>query len=186
MPNDSRCATFCAAIAHIDNERWNGVPFFLKAGKGILELRCAQAAYVNNHQALNESKTEIIIQLKHSTNVNIFKDMVPNKLTIRVQPDEGVFLTVNTSVPSLTTSIEPMNLDLTYRDREIPEAYEALLLDALRGDYSRSVRGDELDASWKIFTPLLHHLDENDEEKPIEYPYGKSRQLQPLSGFESS
>ena len=112
--------------------------------------------------------------------------MVPNKLTIRVQPDEGVFLTVNTSVPSLTTTIEPMNLDLTYRDRQIPEAYEALLLDALRGDYSRSVRGDELDASWKIFTPLLHHLDENDEEKPIEYPYGKSRQPQPLSGFESS
>ena len=140
---------------------------------------CAQTTYVDNRQALNESKTEIIIQLKHSTNVNIFKDMVPNKLTIRVQPNEGVFLTVNTSVPSLTTSIEPMDLDLTYRDREIPEAYEALLLDALRGDYSRSVRGDELDASWKIFTPLLHHLDENDEEKPREYAYGKSRQLQP-------
>ena len=131
-------------------------------------------AYVDNHPALNESKTEIIIQLKHSTNVNIFNDMVPNKLTIRVQPDEGVFLTVNTSVPSLTTKIEPMNLDLTYRDREIPEAYQALLLDALRGDFSRSVRGDELDASWKIFTPLLHRLDENEEEKPREYPYGKS------------
>ena len=112
--------------------------------------------------------------------------MVPNKLTIRVQPNEGVYLTVNTSVPSLTTKTEPMNLDLTYRDREIPEAYEALLLDALRGDFSRSVRGDELDASWKIFTPLLHHLDEDEEEMPREYPYGKPRQLQPAFSLERS
>ena len=144
------------------------------------------AAYAENLLALKESKTEIIIQLKHSTNVNIFNDMVPNKLTIRVQPNEGVYLTVNTSVPSLTTKTEPMNLDLTYRDREIPEAYEALLLDALRGDFSRSVRGDELDASWKIFTPLLHHLDEDEEERPRDYPYGKPRQLQPALSLESS
>ena len=158
---------------------WSTV--FPQSRQRYFSRHCVQTAYVDKHKALDQSKTEIIIQLKNSTNAIIFKDMVPNKLTIRVQPNEGVFLTVNTSVPSLTTSIEPMDLDLTYRDREIPEAYEALLLDALRGDYSRSVRGDELDASWKIFTPLLHHLDENDEEKPKEYPYGKSRQLRPAT-----
>lgn len=67
-------------------------------------------------------------------------------------------------------------LDLTYRrrfsDLKIPEAYESLILDALKGDHSNFVRDDELDASWKIFTPLLHYLDNNEEIVPMEYPYG--------------
>lgn len=70
-----------------------------------------------------------------------------------------------------------MDLDLTYHGREIPEAYEVLLLDALKGDKARSVRGDELDASWKIWTPLLHFLDdENAQVRPREYAYGKDVQ----------
>lgn len=76
-------------------------------------------------------------------------------------------------MPSLHLKIAPIDLDLTFRDRQIPEAYEALLLDALRGDFSRSVRGDELDESWRIFTPLLHYLDENEELRPRAYPYGE-------------
>lgn len=67
-------------------------------------------------------------------------------------------------------------LDLTYRrrfsDLKIPEAYESLILDALKGDHSNFVRDDELDASWRIFTPLLHYLDNNTEITPMEYPYG--------------
>ena len=69
-------------------------------------------------------------------------------------------------------------LDLTYRrrfsDLKIPEAYESLILDALKGDHSNFVRDDELDASWRIFTPLLHYLDNNKEITPMEYPYGMS------------
>ena len=67
-------------------------------------------------------------------------------------------------------------LDLTYRrrfsDLKIPEAYESLILDALKGDHSNFVRDDELDASWRVFTPLLHYLDKNKEITPMEYPYG--------------
>lgn len=67
-------------------------------------------------------------------------------------------------------------LDLTYRRRfsdiKIPEAYESLILDALKGDHSNFVRNDELDASWRIFTPLLNYLDTNEEITPMEYPYG--------------
>lgn len=67
-------------------------------------------------------------------------------------------------------------LDLTYRrrfsDLKIPEAYESLILDALKGDHSNFVRDDELDASWRVFTPLLHYLDKNQEIIPMEYPYG--------------
>lgn len=69
-------------------------------------------------------------------------------------------------------------LDLTYRrrfsDLKIPEAYESLILDALKGDHSNFVRDDELDASWRIFSPLLHYLDDNKEIIPMGYPYGKS------------
>lgn len=81
-----------------------------------------------------------------------------------------------------------MDLDLTYHGREIPDAYEVLLLDALKGDEARSVRGDELDASWKIWTPLLHFLDDDDDvnapemRRPREYAYGEihvQRTLQP-------
>ena len=97
-------------------------------------------------------------------------------MTIRVQPSEAVFLRVNTFVPSLSTQqTSSMDLDLSYHGREIPEAYEVLLLDALKGDEARSVRGDELDASWKIWTPLLKVLDDKDRAiKPREYPYGES------------
>ena len=59
-----------------------------------------------------------------------------------------------------------------FSDLKIPEAYEALLLDAFKGDHSNFVRDDELDASWRVFTPLLHYLDEHSEIKPDEYKYG--------------
>lgn len=67
-------------------------------------------------------------------------------------------------------------LDLTYKrrfsDLKIPEAYEALILDALKGDHSNFVRDDELDQSWRVFTPLLHYLDSRTDIKPSPYPYG--------------
>ena len=160
-------------MAYIDNERWIGVPFVLKAGKGeVVQVGLNTAIFADTVVALNKSKTEIIINFKHSTNANIFNDLAPNQIKINVQPDEGVFLKINSMVPSLETKSDAIDLDLTYRGREIPEAYEALLLDALRRDRSRSVRGDELDASWRIFTPLLHWLDENEDVEPRDYPYG--------------
>lgn len=83
---------------------------------------------------------------------------------------------MNSKLPGLSMQTVVTELDLTYRrrfsDLKIPEAYESLILDALKGDYSNFVRDDELDASWKIFTPLLHYLDTNTEIAPMEYPYG--------------
>ncbi len=80
-----------------------------------------------------------------------------------------------------------MDLDLTYHGREIPEAYEVLFLDALKGDEARSVRSDELDASWKIWTPLLHYLDDESAElRPMEYAYGKQRPAEHISANDSN
>ena len=84
---------------------------------------------------------------------------------------------MNSKLPGLSMQTVQTELDLTYRrrfsDLKIPEAYESLILDALKGDHSNFVRDDELDASWRVFTPLLHYLDNNKEIVPMEYPYGK-------------
>jgi len=158
VPQDSRCATFAAMACYIRNERWDGVPFLLKAGK-----------------ALNEQKTEIRIQFRDVTS-GIFKDIPRNELVMRIQPNESVYMKMNSKLPGLSMQTVVTELDLTYRrrfsDLKIPEAYESLILDAMKGDHSNFVRDDELDASWKIFTPLLHYLDDNKDIRPIEYPYG--------------
>jgi glucose-6-phosphate 1-dehydrogenase len=87
---------------------------------------------------------------------------------------------MNSKLPGLSMQTVQTELDLTYRrrfsDLKIPEAYESLILDALKGDHSNFVRDDELDASWRVFTPLLHYLDGNKEIVPMEYPYGMSYQ----------
>ena len=94
-----------------------------------------------------------------------------------MQPNESVYIKMNSKLPGLSTQTVQTELDLTYRrrfsDLKIPEAYESLILDALKGDHSNFVRNDELDASWRIFTPLLHYLDGNKEIVPMEYPYGE-------------
>ncbi|KAL8726920.1 MAG: hypothetical protein Q9166_006409 [cf. Caloplaca sp. 2 TL-2023] len=158
VPQDSRCATFCTSVAYVRNARWEGVPFILKSGK-----------------ALNESKTEIRIQLKDATDA-MLKDTKHNQLIIRVQPDEAVRLKMNAKMPGLELRTVETELDLTYQrtveDPDIPEAYESLLLDAFKGDYSESVSEQELEASWKIFTPLLHELEGNKDIKPLGYAYG--------------
>jgi len=108
-------------------------------------------------QALNEQKTEIRIQFKDVTS-GIFKDIPRNELVIRVQPNESVYIKMNSKLPGLSMQTVVTELD------------------ALKGDHSNFVRDDELDASWRIFTPLLHYLDGNKEIIPMEYPYGELSQ----------
>jgi glucose-6-phosphate 1-dehydrogenase len=86
---------------------------------------------------------------------------------------------MNAKTPGFATRAVPVELDLTYKKRfteaKIPQAYEALILDAFKGDHSNFVRDDELDVAWKIFTPLLHWIDGKTGEekpKPVGYEYG--------------
>jgi glucose-6-phosphate 1-dehydrogenase len=96
---------------------------------------------------------EVRIQFKDVTS-GIFKDVSRNELVIRIQPSEAVYLKLNTKTPGLYTRALPIEMDLTYKrrfvDNKIPEAYEALILDALKGDHSNFVRHDELDVAWKV------------------------------------
>lgn len=157
VPKDSKCPTFAALAFHINSPRWEGVPIIMKAGK-----------------AMNEQKTEIRVQYKDVTE-GIFKDIARDELVIRVQPGEAVYMKMNTKAPGLGMRSVPTEMDLTYKrrfsDLKIPEAYEALILDALQGDHSNFVRDDELDVAWKLFTPLLHQIEQG--KVPLaKYEYG--------------
>ncbi|EMD40697.1 glucose-6-P dehydrogenase [Gelatoporia subvermispora B] len=170
VPHGSVCPTYAATTLWIHNPRWEGVPFILKAGK-----------------ALNEAKVEIRIQYKDVTQ-GIFKDISRNELVIRIQPSEAVYLKLNTKLPGLDMRAIPTEMDLTYKrrfaDAKIHEAYESLILDALKGDHSNFVRDDELDVAWKIFTPILHWIEGRNgpSPKPVPYPYGSRgpKELEPF------
>lgn len=96
---------------------------------------------------------EIRVQYKDVTQ-GIFTNIARNELVMRIQPSEAIYMKMNTKTPGLITRAIPTELDLTYKrrfsDAKIPEAYEALILDAFKGDHSNFVRDDELDVAWKV------------------------------------
>lgn len=167
VPKDSICPTFAAMVLFINNKRWKDVPFIMKAGK-----------------ALDNSKVEVRIQFKDMPS-GLYEEAVRNELVIRIQPDEAMYFKFNSKNPGLSKRVITTDLDLTYKDRykdmRIPDAYETLILDVLRSDHANFVRDDELDAAWKIFTPLLHQID-RDHIRPHAYPYG-SRGPEDLDSF---
>ncbi|KAG0186111.1 Glucose-6-phosphate 1-dehydrogenase [Apophysomyces sp. BC1034] len=156
---DSLTPTFAALVCKIHNERWEDVPFILKAGK-----------------ALNEAKVEIRIQFRHVPG-NLYKESSRNELVMRIQPKEALYMKFNNKQPGLSYQTIQTDLDLSYHDRytdlHIPDAYESLILDVLRNDHSNFVRDDELEAAWKIFTPLLHKIDGHANDVQVkQYAYG--------------
>ncbi|ORX60533.1 glucose-6-P dehydrogenase [Hesseltinella vesiculosa] len=166
---NSKTPTFASTVLWVQNERWEGVPFILKAGK-----------------ALNAAKVEVRIQFRNVAG-SIYRGAARNELVLKVQPDEAVYVKFNNKLPGLSYDTIQTDLDLSYRHRytdlRIPDAYESLILDVLRNDHSNFVRHDELDASWKIFTPLLHQIDQHDPALEIHpYTYG-SRGPQALDAF---
>lgn len=165
----SKAITYAAIKLNVNNETWNNVPIILKAGK-----------------ALHQNKVEIRIQFKTFKN-GIFQESARNELVFRIQPDEAMYMKMNIKVPGVANKVSITELDLTYKDRYssefyIPQAYESLIKDCMLGDHSNFVRDDELDISWKLFTPLLEYLESDDGPDPIIYPYG-ARGPEGLSEF---
>eukprot|EP00271_Cylindrocystis_brebissonii_P016091 TRINITY_DN39291_c0_g1_i1.p1 TRINITY_DN39291_c0_g1~~TRINITY_DN39291_c0_g1_i1.p1 ORF type:complete len:526 (-),score=130.76 TRINITY_DN39291_c0_g1_i1:704-2281(-) len=160
VPKDSVTPTFAMIVLRIKNERWDGVPFIMKAGK-----------------ALNERKAEIRVQFKDVPG-DIFGGETKggrNEFVMRLQPSEAMYMKLTVKKPGLEMAPIVSELDLSYHDRYsgvvIPEAYERLILDTIRGDQQHFVRRDELKAAWEIFTPLLHRIDAG-ELKPTVYAQG--------------
>lgn len=155
----SKCITYAALGLKISNERWDGVPIVIRAGK-----------------ALDESKVEIRVQYKPVAK-GVFKEIQNNELVIRIQPNEAVYMKINSKIPGISTETSLTELDLSYatrfsKDFWIPEAYEALIRDCFLGNHSNFVRDDELSISWGLFTPLLNYLESKDGPQPEIYPYG--------------
>ncbi|MBS0615524.1 MAG: glucose-6-phosphate dehydrogenase [Verrucomicrobia bacterium] len=136
----SSVETYAAMKLLINNKRWKGVPFYLRCGK-----------------RLPKRATEIAVTFKEPA-CTLFPGG-SNVLAIRIQPDEGTALKINTKVPGPGTPIQPVRMDFRYGSyfgMSPPEAYERLICDCIVGDSTLFAREDEVFASWKLLTPLLH------------------------------
>jgi glucose-6-phosphate 1-dehydrogenase len=142
---ESETETYVAGRFTIDDWRWAGVPFYLRAGK-----------------RLPKRATEIAIQFKEVP-LRLFRessgDPAPNVLAMRIQPDEGIMLRFAAKVPGLGLDVRTVNMDFDYDTSFVvdsPDAYETLILDALLGDASLFTRADEVEAAWSVVTPIIN------------------------------
>ena len=137
--------TFVSLKASINNWRWSGVPFYLRTGK-----------------RMQSKSSEIVVRYK-SVPHNIFSDkssIVPNQLVLRIHPDEGIVLKLNTKEPDVTGfNLEelPLNLNLhDYHEIGHQDCYERLLLDVIKGNPALFVRRDEVEASWAWIDNIIN------------------------------
>ncbi|HEX2084708.1 MAG TPA: glucose-6-phosphate dehydrogenase, partial [Solirubrobacteraceae bacterium] len=145
VPDDSRTETYAALRLEVDNWRWAGVPFYLRTGK-----------------RLARKVTEIAVTLKPVPHMAFEQagsvGVRPNELVFTVQPNEGVSLSLGAKIPGTRMSLRPVNMEFLYGTTflsQSPEAYERLLLDAMRGDATLFTRDDEVEAQWRIIDPIL-------------------------------
>uniref|UniRef100_UPI00179FEF13 glucose-6-phosphate dehydrogenase n=1 Tax=Methylibium sp. TaxID=2067992 RepID=UPI00179FEF13 len=147
----SQTETFVALKAEIDNWRWAGVPFYLRTGKRMQERL---AEIVINFRPVPHSIFESASGTPH------------NQLIIRLQPDDGLGLEINTKTPGDSMRLSPKLLNLALRDtREARrlDAYERLLMDVVRGRLALFVRRDELEAAWAWIEPIREGWDRSGE-----------------------
>ncbi|MBE3569576.1 MAG: glucose-6-phosphate dehydrogenase [Bacillales bacterium] len=161
--------TFVAARLWIDNDVWRGVPFYIRTGK-----------------RMKEKSTRIVLEFKHSHTVEP-QQAEPNLLVIHVNPVEGVSFQLNRKNPVHRDQIEQVQVDFSADQKDVPEAYELLLFDALLGDSTFFAHWKEVELSWKWVQPILEAFEENGV--PLHsYPSGSmgpeaSQQLLEENGF---
>ncbi len=155
----SQTETYVALKVEIENWRWSGVPFYLRTGKRMVSRR-----------------SEIVVQFKPTPH-RLFEnaDRAPNRLVIRLQPDEGMKLYMQIKEPGPGgMRLKSLPLNLSYADNfavRYPDAYERLLMDIIRGNLSLFMRGDEVEAAWEWVDDLLEIWAKTDH--PLEtYPPG--------------
>lgn len=142
---DSQTPTYAALKLFIDNWRWKDIPFYLRSGK-----------------ALRSKTTQVNIQFKRPPNsiveLSESGDFSRNMLSICIQPDEGIHLTVQAKIPDQQIA-KSVDMELHYENAfiadNLPDAYERLILDAINGDAALFIRSDEIESAWKIVDPIL-------------------------------
>jgi glucose-6-phosphate 1-dehydrogenase len=145
VPPESTTETYAALRLGVDNWRWAGVPIYLRTGK-----RLAQKI------------TEIAVTLKPVPHLAFEQvgsvGVQANQIVMTMQPNEGVSLSLGAKIPGTRMRIRPVNMEFLYGTAfmsQSPEAYERLLMDAMRGDATLFTRDDEVEAQWRIIDPIL-------------------------------
>lgn len=159
---ESATETYAAIRLAINNWRWQGVPFYLRSGK-----RMARRV------------SEIAVTFRRPPGT-LFAEgdrfqLASNTLAFQIQPDEGLGLILNAKIPGLETRTQPVKMSFRYSTTfgsNTPEAYERLVLDAMIGDGTLFIRGDETEQSWKIYTPVLEAWAAAGREGLDSYPAG--------------
>jgi glucose-6-phosphate 1-dehydrogenase len=141
---DSTTPTYAALKLYIDNWRWKGVPFYMRTAK-----------------RMPKKVSEISIQFKEVPFLmfqSAAQQMNPNVLALRIQPDEGISMRFDVKTPGNSLRTRPVEMDFRYESafgQPNTDAYARLLIDCMLGDQTLFTRGDEVEASWRILTPLL-------------------------------
>jgi glucose-6-phosphate 1-dehydrogenase len=161
VPDDSRTETDVALRLEVDNWRWAGVPIYLRTGK-----------------RLARKVTEIAVTLKPVPHLAFEAQgsvgVQPNQIILAMQPNEGVSISLGAKIPGTRMRIRPVNMEFLYGTSflsQSPEAYERLILDAMRGDATLFTRNDEVEAQWRIIDPILEAWEQDDRPLPT-YPAG--------------
>ena len=161
VPDDSSTETYVALRLEVDNWRWAGVPIYLRTGK-----------------RLARKVTEIAVTLKPVPHLAFKAEgsvgVQPNQLILTVQPNEGVSLSLGAKIPGSQMRIRPVNMEFLYGTSflsQSPEAYERLIMDAMRGDPTLFTRNDEVEAQWRIIDPIIERW-ERGKDPLTEYPAG--------------
>ena len=159
---DSMTEPYVALRLHLDNWRWEGVPFYIRMGK-----------------RLPKKATEISVHFRKAPGVlfnRMHVEMRENVLVMRIQPDEGISLRMISKIPGANLRMEPVKMDFHYRTsfgKASPEAYERLLLDAMSGDATLFARRDEVETAWRFIDEIEHAWHETAAPPPMaQYPAG--------------
>ena len=155
VSGESITETYAALKLRVDNWRWAGVPFYLRTGK-----------------RLPKRTSEIAVQFKQTPHLVFRRNpeavVEPNRLVLHIQPDEGISLTFGAKLPGSELRIRPVDMDFDYHRAfggEPPEAYERLLLDAMKGDATLYARADWVDSSWELLDPVIRAWTAGDPRK---------------------
>jgi glucose-6-phosphate 1-dehydrogenase len=156
VASDSRTPTYAALRLHVSNWRWAGVPFYLRTGKHL-------ARKVTEIAVILKPVPHVAFQSSGSVGIQA------NQIVFTLQPDEGVSVSIGAKIPGSRMRIRPVNMEFRYGTSflsESPEAYERLILDAMRGDPLLFTRNDEIEALWAIVDPILEGW-ERDTTSPV-------------------
>jgi glucose-6-phosphate 1-dehydrogenase len=150
VSKDSKTPTYVALKTYIDTWRWQGVPFYVRAGKRLSKRVTEVSIHYKSvpHCLFNTSDTCQRLQ--------------PNVLTLRIQPHEGIGLSFESKVPGEDINIAGVDMDFDYAKsfhKPVPEAYERLMLDCMRGNTTLFARQDSVEQAWAWVTPIIEALD---------------------------